>query len=48
MKRKEYQKPAMRIVVLIRPACLVQTSGETSGRGSAGVENYGVAEEKDI
>ena len=39
MKRKEYQKPAMRIVVLTRPACLLQTSGE--------VENYKKNNEQD-
>ncbi len=32
MKRKEYQKPAMQIVVLTRSTCLLQASG--------GVEDY--------
>ena len=32
MKRKEYQKPAMQIVVLTRCTCLLQASG--------GVEDY--------
>ena len=48
MKRKEYQKPAMQIVVLTRCSCLLQTSGEIPTKGGAGVENYGVEEEKDI
>ena len=48
MKRKDYQKPAMRVVVLTRRSCFLLVSGETSGQGSAGVENYGVATEKDI
>ena len=37
----------MQIVVLTRRTCLLQAS-ETPTRGGAGVENYGVAEEKDI
>ena len=48
MKRKEYQKPEMQIVVLTRCSCLLQTSGEIPTKGGAGVENYGVEEEKDI
>ena len=37
----------MQIVVLTRRSCFLLVS-ETPTRGGAGVENYGVAEEKDI
>jgi hypothetical protein len=37
MKRKEYQKPQMRLVVLTRRTYLLQSSEK---RRSAGVEDY--------
>ena len=44
MKRKGYQKPAMKIVVMTRRTCLL--AGSPSG--DAGTEDYGVESEQDI
>ena len=46
MKRKEYQKPAMQIVVLTRCTCLLQASGEASG--NAGLGDYDLENPQDI
>ena len=42
MKKKEYQKPAMRVVLIQQHAHLLAGSGFGAGRGDYGVANYGV------
>ena len=46
MKRKEYQKPAMQIVVLKHRPCLLEASGEASG--NAGLGDYDLETPQDI
>ena len=48
MKRKEYQKPEMRIVVLTRCTCLLAGSPSGESCGDANAQDYGVASEQDI
>ena len=46
MKRKDYQKPEMQIVVLTRRTCLLQASAEASG--NAGLGDYDLENPQDI
>ena len=48
MKRKVYQKPAMKIVVMTRRTCLLAGSPSGESSGDANAQDYGVASEQDI
>ena len=48
MKRKEYQKPQMQLVVLTRRTCLLAGSPSGESSGDANAQDYGVASEQDI
>lgn len=48
MKRKEYQNPTVKIVVLTHRTCLLSGSGNTEGYGGASTQNYIVNGEIDI
>lgn len=48
MKRKEYQNPTVKIVVLTHLTCLLSGSGNTEGYGGASTQNYNVNEEIEI
>ena len=48
MKRKEYQNPTVKIVVLTHRTCLLSGSGDTEGHGGASTQDYNVNEEIEI
>ena len=48
MKRKEYQNPTVKIVVLTHRTCLLLVSGDTEGHGGASTQDYNVNEEIEI
>lgn len=48
MKRKEYQNPTVKIVVLTHRTCLLSSSGNTEGYGGASTQDYNVNEEIEI
>ena len=48
MKRKEYQNPTVKIVVLTHRTCLLSGSGDTGGQGGASTQDYNLNDEKDI
>ena len=48
MRRKEYQNPTVKIVVLAHRTCLLSGSGDTEGYGGASTQNYNVNDEKEI
>ena len=48
MKRKEYQNPTVKIVVLTHRTCLLSGSGDTEGQGGASTQDYNLNDEKDI
>ena len=49
MKRKDYQSPTMKVVVLPRRTrLLVASGGDTNGSGKASTQDYTVNDEKEI
>ena len=48
MKRKEYQNPTVKIVVLTHRTCLLSGSGNPEGHGGASTQDYNVNEEINI
>ena len=49
MERRDYQKPAVKIVVLMHRTCLLQTSSrDIGGNGNAGTQDYYVNDEQEI
>ena len=48
MKRKEYQNPTVKIVVMTHRTCLLLGSGNTEGYGGASTQDYNVNDEIEI